>query len=50
MIEECEHLDLIGKGVWIGGVNGHYACVVPYCKKYGKICNKNGVKECDMNE
>lgn len=50
MNKECKHYDLIGKGIWVGGIKGRYACVVPFCKKSNNICNYSNFNECESYE
>lgn len=42
---ECEHLDMIGEGIYIGGIVGRYACIILYCNKHDTLCEL--VEGCD---
>ena len=47
--KRCDHLNMLGEGIWIGGIKGNYACIVPFCEKSGKICKLN-FNECELYE
>lgn len=50
MDEKCKYLKVIGKGNWVGGLYGRYACQIPYCHKFKKLCKKGLSKEVISHE
>ena len=46
--QRCKFLNVIGEGIWIGGIKGRYACHIPICEKTDKLCNCLDYNECEI--